>query len=252
MCQELAVKSHGLVLVTGPTGCGKSTTLAAMIEYLNHYQHRRVITIEDPIEYEYTSDECLISQREIGFDTHSFATALKYVLRQDPDVILVGEMRDLETASAVLTVAETGHLVLSTGHAPSAALSIERITDLFPSHQQHLALGRLAAVLEGVLCQRLIPRADGPKRVPAVEVMLATPAVKNLIRENKTYQLPNVVRTNPQNGMCTMDEALASLYLKKLINKKDALTYCNDEQEMARLIGGPPRHTASTGMTNFR
>jgi len=243
VCQELVTRPHGLVVITGPTGCGKSTTLAAMIEHLNHYQHRRVVTIEDPIEYEYTNCECVISQREVGFDTRSFTAALKHVLRQDPDVILVGEMRDLETASAVLTVAETGHLVLSTGHAPSAPLSIERIIDLFPTHQQQLAQGRLAAVLQGVLCQQLIPRADGSRRVPAVEVMLATPAVRNLIRENKTFQLPNVVRTGAQNGMCCMDEAVANLYLKRLISKKDAFACCSDEEEFARKVG-ESRHLA--------
>ena len=244
VCQELVTKPHGLVLVTGPTGCGKSTTMAAMIEYLNHYLRRRVVTIEDPIEYEYTSDQCVISQRELYFDTHSFATALKHVLRQDPDIILVGEMRDLETASAVLTVAETGHLVISTGHAPNAHYSIERIVDLFPSHQQPLALGRLAAVLQGVLCQRLVPKADGAGRVPAVEVMLATPAVRNLIRENKTYQLPNVIRTSSNSGMRTMDEALSALYLTKQISKKELFDNCSDEEEVVRIIGEPRRGLA--------
>ncbi len=239
VCQELITKSNGLVLLTGPTGCGKSTTLASMIQYLNQHHSRRVITIEDPIEYEYKSDKCVISQREVGFDTHTFAAALKRVLRQDPDVILVGEMRDLETAAAALTIAETGHLVLTTGHAPSAPLSIERIIDLFPAHQQNLALGRLSAVLQGVLCQRLLPKADGAGRVPAVEIMLATSAVRNLIRENKTYQLQNVIRTSSQQGMRCMDEALAGLYLKKLISKKELFDNCNDENEVARLIGEP-------------
>ena len=246
VCQELVTRPHGLVVVTGPTGCGKSTTLAAMIEYLNHHHRRHVVTVEDPIEYEYRSDECIISQREVGFDTHSFAVALKHVLRQDPDVILVGEMRDLETASAVLTIAETGHLVLSTGHAPSAYLSIERIIDLFPAHQQLLAQGRLAAVLQGVLCQMLIPRADGSGRVPSMEVMLGTPAVKNLIRENKTYQLPNVIRTSSQNGMRTMDESIAALYLTKLISKKEAFDRCSDEGELTRIVG-EPRQAAFAG-----
>lgn len=239
VCQELITKPYGLVILTGPTGCGKSTTLAAMIQYLNHLQKTRVITIEDPIEYEYHSDKCIISQRELGFDTHSFATALKYVLRQNPNVILVGEMRDLETAAAALMVAETGHLVLTTGHAPSAPMTIERIVDLFPAHQQHFALGRLAAVLQGVLTQRLVPRADSSGRVPAVEIMLATPAVKNLIRENKTYQLQNVIRTSSQNGMCSMDESLASLYLKKLISKRELFANCSDEEEISRAIGEP-------------
>ena len=247
VCQELVTKPHGLVMVTGPTGSGKSTTLASMIEFLNHHHRRHVVTIEDPIEFEYRSDQCLIRQREVGFDTHSFAAALKHVLRQDPDVILVGEMRDLETASTVLTVAETGHLVLSTGHAPSAHLSIERIIDIFPAHQQQLSLGRLAAVLEGVLCQTLIPRIDGSGRVPAVEVMLATQAVKHLIRENKAYQLPNVIRTSSQQGMCTMDEAIASLYLKKLISKKEAFARCEDEEDFAKIVGEPRRAVYAGG-----
>jgi len=218
-----------------------------MIEFLNHHHRRHVVTIEDPIEFEYRSDQCIISQREVGFDTHSFAAALKHVLRQDPDIILVGEMRDLETASAVLTVAETGHLVLSTGHAPSAHLSIERIIDIFPAHQQQLALGRLAAVLQGVLCQTLIPQADGIGRVPAVEVMLANQAVKHLIRENKTYQLPNVIRTSSQQGMCTMDEAIASLYFKKLISKKEAFSRCQDEDDFAKIVGEPRRGNVFAG-----
>ncbi len=243
VCQDLITRPYGLVLVSGPTGCGKSTTLAAMIEYLNHHQSCRVITIEDPIEYEYHNDKCIISQRELVFDTHSFAAALKYVLRQNPNVILVGEIRDLETAAAVLMVAETGHLVLTTGHAPSASLAIERMTDLFPAYQQHLALGRLAGVLQGVLCQRLVPRIEGPGRVPAVEIMLANPAVKNLIRENKIYQLPNVIRTGSQNGMCSMDESLASLYLTKLISKKELFANCSDEEEITRAIGEPRRRS---------
>lgn len=238
ICSDLIFKPNGLILLTGPTGCGKSTTLAAMIEYLNQTHERRVITIEDPIEYTYTSNQCVISQREVGLDTHSFAAALKHALRQDPDVILVGEMRDMETASMVLMAAETGHLVLSTGHASSAPISIERIIDLFPPHQQTLAQMRLAGVLQGVLCQILVPRADGSGRVPAVEVMLATSAVQNLIRENKTHQMSNVIRTSQQMGMCTMDEALLRLYRAKLIHREEVLSRCLDIDEATRMMGG--------------
>jgi twitching motility protein PilT len=239
ICKNLVLKPNGLVLLTGPTGCGKSTTLAAMIEYLNQTKEQRVITIEDPIEYAYTHNKCVISQREVGLDTHSFAAALKHALRQDPNVILVGEMRDLDTASMVLMAAETGHLVLSTGHASSAPLAIERITDLFPTHHQTLAQTRLAAVLQGVLCQMLLPRADGYGRVPAVEIMLANAAVRNLIREGKTHQLQNVIRTSQQIGMCTMDEALIRLYSAGLVEREEILSRCVDVDEVSRMIKEP-------------
>src|ERR1035437_1447021 len=221
VCRELIRKPNGLILLTGPTGCGKSTSLAAMIEYLNQTTEKRVITIEDPVEYTYKNVKCVISQREVGLDTHSFEAALKHALRQDPNVILVGEMRDTETASMVLMAAETGHLVLSTGHASSAPLTIERVIDLFPTSQQALAQTRLAAVLQGVLCQALLPRADGQGRVPAIEVMLANSAVRNLIREGKAHQLLNVIRSSQQMGMCTMDEALIRLYKAKLVEKEE-------------------------------
>ena len=237
ICKQLILKQNGLILLTGPTGCGKSTTLAAMIGHLNQVDERRVITIEDPIEYVYNGGRCVVSQREVGLDTHSFSAALKHALRQDPDVILVGEMRDLETATMVLMAAETGHLVLSTGHASNAPLSIERIIDLFPTHQQGLAQSRLAAVLQAVLCQTLVPRLDGFGRVAAVELMLANAAVRNLIREGKTHQLMNVIRTSQQIGMCTMDEALIRLYNARLISREDVFTRCTDKEEMSRMIG---------------
>lgn len=234
VCKSLALKPNGLILLTGPTGCGKSTTLAAMIEYLNQTKGRRVITIEDPIEYVYANKKCVISQREVGLDTHSFAEALKHALRQNPDVILVGEMRDLETASMMLMAAETGHLVLSTGHASSAPLAIERVVDLFPTHQQVLAQARLAAVLQGVLCQLLLPREDGRGRVAAVEIMLANSAVRNIIREGKTHQLPNVIRTSQQSGMCTMDEALIRLYDAGVLGRGEVLSHCADLDEVSK------------------
>ncbi|MBA7578867.1 MAG: PilT/PilU family type 4a pilus ATPase [Dehalococcoidia bacterium] len=237
LCKQLALRPRGLIIVTGPTGSGKSTTLAAMINHLNTTESRHVVTIEDPIEYVHPNIKCAVTQRQLGSDTMSFATALKHVLRQDPDVILVGEMRDTDTAAAVLTIAETGHLVLSTGHAPSASQAMERIIDLFPPEERHLAQARLASLLIGVLCQVLVPRADAAGRVAAVEIMLANPPVKNLIREGKIYQLPNVIRTHREMGMISLDEALVNLYLKQLITGETLLAFCNERQEVEKLIG---------------
>ncbi len=237
ICKELALKPRGLVIVTGPTGSGKSTTLAAMINHLNINESRHIVTIEDPIEYIHSSKKCAITQRQLGSDTMSFATALKHVLRQDPDVILVGEMRDLDTAAAALTIAETGHLVLTTGHAPSTAQAMERIIDLFPPEERHLAQTRLASLLIGVLCQVLVPRANGPGRIAAIEVMLANPPVRNLLREGKIYQLPNVIRTHREIGMISLDEALVKLHLKGVITGESLLAFCNDRQEVEKLIG---------------
>jgi len=235
--KELSLKPRGLVIITGPTGSGKTTSQAAMIQHLNHNESRHVVTIEDPIEYVHPSLKCAITQRELGSDTLSFSAALKHVLRQDPDVILVGEMRDLDTAAAVLTIAETGHFILSTGHAPSCAQAMERVIDLFPPHERHLAQARLASLLVAVLCQTLVPRADGSGRVAAVEIMLGNPAVKNLIREGKTYQLPNVIRTHREIGMISLDEALVDLYLKQTISGESLLAVCNDRAEVEKLIG---------------
>jgi twitching motility protein PilT len=237
ICKELAMKPRGLVIVTGPTGSGKSTTLAAMIQHLNFNETRHVVTIEDPIEYVHSSTKCAVTQRQLGTDTLSFANALKHILRQDPDVILVGEMRDPDTADAVLTVAETGHFILTTGHAPSATQAMERVIDLFPPHQRHLAQTRLASLLVAALCQVLVPRADGSGRIAAIEIMLGNPAVKSLIREGKLYQLPNVIRTHRDIGMISLDEALVSLYLKGTITGETVLAYCNDRQEVEKLIG---------------
>ena len=249
ICKDLILKPRGLVMISGPTGSGKTTTQAAMIQHLNASERRHVVTIEDPIEYIHPSLNCAITQRELGTDTLSFTEALRHVLRQDPDVILVGEIRDLETAAAVLTVAETGHLVLSTGHAPSSPQTMERIIDLFPPHERHLAQTRLASLLLGVLCQTLVPRADDLGRIAAVEVMLANPPVRSLIREGKIHQLPNVIRTHAQLGMMTLDQALANLYLEDKITHETLFAFCNDKEEVEKLIGEnnkaqPPPHAA--------
>jgi len=237
VCKELIMRPRGLVVVSGPTGSGKSTTLASMINYLNQSESRCVITIEDPVEYTYENIKCTITQRELGQDTLSFAEALRHVLRQDPDVILVGEMRDLETASAALTVAETGHLVLTTGHAPSTSQAVDRITNMFPPHERHLAQERLASLLLGILCQTLVPKAGGSGRVAAVEVMLANPAVKNLIREGKVYQLPNAIRMNKHQGMEMLDQALIRLFQNGSISKESLFDFCNDREEIVKVTG---------------
>ncbi|MGA7677263.1 MAG: PilT/PilU family type 4a pilus ATPase [Dehalococcoidia bacterium] len=236
ICKDLISRARGLIIVTGPTGSGKTTTLATMIQHLNQTDYRYVITIEDPIEYKHPSLKCAVSQRELSVDAYSYVSALKYVLRQDPDVILIGEMRDLETAATVVTVAETGHLVLSTGHAPSAAQSIERIIDLFPPHERPMAQARLASVLVGVLCQTLVPRIKGG-RIAAVEIMLANAAVKNLIRDGKPYLLPNTIRTHGDLGMRTLDDDLASLYIKGTIDWPTVMENCHDAEEVGKLAG---------------
>ena len=237
ICKVLALRPDGFILITGPTGCGKSTTLAAMIDYLNERECRRVITIEDPIEYLFKDNKCFITQRELGADTKSFASALKHALRQDPDVILVGEMRDLETTATALTAAETGHLMLSTLHTPSASQSIDRVIDVFPPHQQQQIRVQLSTTLQGVLYQTLVPRADGDGLTVAVEVMIATPAIRNLIREGKTYQIPNVIQTSTQYGMQSLNQALRDLYHKGLISLEDALARSNNPEELRELIG---------------
>jgi twitching motility protein PilT len=236
LCKELILKPRGLLVISGPTGSGKSTTLAAMIDYLNKTASRRVVTVEDPIEYIYTSHKCNITQRELGDDTHSFAEALRHILRQDPDVILVGEMRDLETASAALTIAETGHLVLTTGHAPSSYQAVERIIDMFPPYERQLAQTRLASLLIGIMCQALVPKVDGQGRAPAVEIMLANSAVRNLIREGKIHQLPNAIRTHARLGMQLLDQALVTMHRNGVISRDNVYAYCNDHDETVKLI----------------
>ena len=240
ICKELAMYPRGLVVISGPTGAGKSTTLAAMINHINVNTASHIVSIEDPIEYTYKNMNSAISQRELGSDTHSFADALKHVLRQDPDVIMVGEMRDLDTAAAVLSIAESGHLVLTTGHATSAYQCVERVIDLFPPEQRYLAQIRLASLIVGVLCQILVPRADGSGRIVAVETMLGNVAVKNLIREGKIYQLSNVIRTGSLEGMETLDQALVRLYLRGMVSLESVGSFCNDREEVERLIGKVP------------
>jgi twitching motility protein PilT len=236
ICGDLVLKRRGLVLVTGPTGCGKSTTLAAMIGYLNERERRHVVTIEDPIEYVHQNNKCLISQRELGPDTISFAGALVHALRQDPDVILVGEMRELATIAAALTAAETGHLVLATLHTHDAPQTIDRIIDVFPPHQQQQVRAQLAMALEAVLCQTLVPRAGGAGRVPAVEVMIATSAIRSLIREGKTHQLLNVMQTGTQFGMRALNQALVALYQEGIISLEAALEHSQSPDEVKGLL----------------
>ena len=230
VCRELALKTQGLVLVTGPTGSGKSTTLAAMINFLNQQKAFRIVTVEDPIEFIYQDKHSFITQRELGSDTISFAAAAKQALRQDPDVILVGEMRDPETMAACLTAAETGHLVMSTLHTNNAPQSIDRIVDSFPPYQQNQIRMQLSLTLLAVLAQRLLPRLDGTGRVPVVEVMIANHAIRNLIREGKTHQMISIMQTGLDQGMQTMERALKRSYEKGLISLEEALSHTNDKK----------------------
>jgi twitching motility protein PilT len=233
---ELARKPNGLVLITGPTGSGKTTTLAAMIDTINQERACMITLIEDPIEYVHKNKKSVIKQREVFADTHSFSEALKRCLRQDPDVIVVGEMRDLETISTALTAAETGHLVLATLHTPDAAQTVERIIDAFPSHQQQQVRLQLSASLQGVSSQTLIPRADGDGRVLASEILIATPAVRNLIREQAIEQIPTAIQTGIQHGMHTMDSCLKDLYEEGIITLEDALMKVKNPQEFKQLL----------------
>lgn len=232
--KSLCVKERGFILLTGPTGYGKSTTLAAMIDYINHRQRCHIVTLEDPIEFVFEDDLSHITQREVGDDTHSFLHALERVLRQDPDVIMVGEMRDPETMAVALTAAETGHLVMSTLHTNSAAESIDRVIDVFPPHQQNQIRVQLAATVEAVICQTLVPRRTGFGRIASFEIMLATPAIRNLIRESETHQIINVIQTSAQLGMQTRDQSLRAMYEKGLITYETALAYCTDPEEFKR------------------
>jgi twitching motility protein PilT len=236
---QLSERPRGLVLVTGPTGSGKSTTLAAMVDKVNKERKSHIITIEDPIEFIHRHQGCMINQREVGADTQSFRAALKYALRQDPDVILVGEMRDLETISAALTIAETGHLVFATLHTNSAAESINRIIDAFPAHQQGQVRAQLAFVLEGVITQTLIPRAKGKGRVVAAEVMMCTAAIRAVIRDEKIHQIYSLMQAGKKHGMQTMNDALQMLYTKGEVTLEEALKRSGDPNELLRAVGEP-------------
>lgn len=233
---ELTKKKKGLVLVTGPTGSGKSTTLASLLDIINENSSSHIITLEDPIEYLHKHKKSIVNQREIGTDSTSFASALRVVLREDPDVILVGEMRDFETIEIAVTAAETGHLVFSTLHTIGAVSTIDRIIDVFPPHQQQQIRVQLSSVLEGVVSQQLIPTADGNGRVAAFEIMLPNPAIRSLIREGKNHQIASFIQTNKRMGMQMMDDAIFDLYMKGMIHKDQALAFCQDQSTMEKKI----------------
>lgn len=235
--KEVALKPRGLVLITGPTGSGKSTTLAAMVNHINENRRCHIVTIEDPIEFLHKDKLAVICQREVGSDTHSFAASLSHVLRQDPDVILVGEMRDLETTSIAITAAETGHLVLATLHTSGAATTVDRIIDIFPPHQQQQIRMQLSVTMEGILCQSLLPKAKGSGRVLAMEIMTITPAVRNVVREGKTHQIPNIIQSGTQFGMISLDQSLKNLYQQGLITYEEAIAKCSNSEDFNRLLG---------------
>ncbi|TCO79169.1 type IV pilus twitching motility protein PilT [Marinisporobacter balticus] len=235
--KEFSRKKRGLVLVTGATGSGKSTTLAAMIDLINKERSCHILTLEDPIEYVHKHNKSIVNQREIGHDSHSFSNALRACLRQDPDVILVGEMRDLETIGIAVTAAETGHLVLSTLHTIGAAKTIDRIIDVFPPHQQQQIKVQLSSVLEGIVSQQLFETLDGRGRVVAIETMTVTAAIRNLIREGKTHQIQTSIQTGGQYGMKTMDATIIELYTQGIITRETALTHMLDRDMVERQLG---------------
>lgn len=248
--KELALRPRGLILVTGPTGSGKSTTLAAMVGHINQNKRCHVLTLEEPIEYLHRHGESMINQREVHEDTLSFANALRAALREDPDVIMVGEMRDLDTIATAITASETGHLILSTLHTSGAADTINRIIDVFPPHQQDQIRVQLGTVLVAVISQTLVPRADGTGRIAAFEILLANDAVRNLIREGKTYQIDNTISTNLKSGMCSLDYYLAELVKKSLITREVALSRCRNPEDFRRFMSntGSAGNAASKGL----
>ncbi len=236
--EDMTEKPRGLVLVTGPTGSGKSTTLASMIDKINETREEHIMSVEDPIEFLHSHKKCIVNQREVNQDTKSFAQALKHVLRQDPDTILVGEMRDLETIHLAVSAAETGHLVFGTLHTQDAPQTVDRIIDVFPSHQQSQIRTQLANALQGIITQTLIPRRDGKGRVPACEILVPTPGVRNLIREGKNHQIYSAMQTGGKFGMQTMDAALVDLVRKGLISREEAEKRSSNPEELNRLAGG--------------
>jgi twitching motility protein PilT len=251
---DLSEKPRGLILVTGPTGSGKSTTLAAMLDKINKEMKGHMITIEDPIEFIHKHQNCIVNQREVGSDTKSFGAALKYALRQDPDVVLIGEMRDLETIQAGLTIAETGHLAFATLHTNSAAEAINRIIDVFPSHQQSQVRAQLAFSLEGIVTQTLLPKVGGKGRAMAAEILVVTPAIRALIRDDKIHQIYSMMQSGKKYGMQTMNDALYQLYMSKTVALDEVLRASHDQAELMRMIGitqegengnGAPKNGAS-------
>ena len=246
----LADRPRGLVLVTGPTGSGKSTTLAAMIDKINTERREHILTIEDPIEYIHAHKGCLVNQREVHSDTHGFSAALRAALREDPDIVLIGELRDLETIESALRIAETGHLTFATLHTNSAAQTINRIIDVFPAHQQGQIRTQLSLVLEGIVCQSLMPRADGKGRVISLEVLIPTPAIRNLIRDDKVHQIYSTMQTGPEKfGMQTMNQSLATLYQKRLITLESAMSASSLKDELEQMISRGAGVVPGAGMT---
>jgi twitching motility protein PilT len=236
ICKELILKPRGLILVTGPAGSGKSTTMAAMIDHLNETESRNIITIEDPIEYLHHNKKSIIAQRDLGDDTHSFDGALMHTLRQDPDVIYIGEMRDLPTISTAIRAAETGHLVLGTLHTTDASQTVDRIIDIFPANQQDQIRIQFSQVLEAVMTQCLLPRIGGQGRIAAFEILLAVPAVRNLIRMGKSHELPNVMQLSSKEGMQTLDQALAKLVKSQLVSQENALMKSSNPAQLLKLL----------------
>jgi twitching motility protein PilT len=233
--ERFASLPRGLVLVTGPTGSGKSTTLASLLDVVNHTREAHIVTIEDPIEYLHTHGTCVVNQREVGTDTEDFGIALRHVLRQDPDVILVGELRDLETTSVAVTAAETGHLVLATLHTQSAAQTIDRLIDIFPPHQQDQIRAQLANCLQGVVTQALVPTPDGNGRTVVCEIMIATPAIRNLVREGKVHQIPTFIQSSSDIGMISFDQHLALRFDQRQVSRGTALEVAHDPEEFLRI-----------------
>ncbi len=248
---SFAERPRGMVLVTGPTGSGKSTTLAAMIDKINTERRGHIITVEDPIEFIHRHRNCIINQREVGADTKSFAAALKYALREDPDVILIGEMRDLETIQAALTIAETGHLVFATLHTNSAAEAINRIIDVFPAHQQSQVRAQLAFVLEGIITQVLLPKVSGRGRAMAAEILVVTPAIRALIRDDKVHQIYSLMQSGKKFGMQTLNDALYQLYITRQVSADECVRVSSDPNEFLRMIGKGPGDDVS-GIGNDR